>query len=157
MIRKTLATATIAVAVLTLVTSGCAKKEAPKPAEAPAAAPTPPPPAPLAVASVSLGKAIGADNMVAAPVAAFGVHDTIYASVSTTGVGENATIGAKWVFVKKDGSTIPVNESSQTITTTGPSATEFHITKATPWPKGKYRVEVMLNGATAGSGEFDVQ
>jgi hypothetical protein len=157
MIRKTVATATLAIAVLTLVASGCAKKEAPKPAEAPAAAPAPPPPAPLAVSSVNLGKAVGADKTVAAPAVAFGVHDTIYASVSTSGVGENATLGAKWVFVKKDGSTIPVNESSQTITTTGPSATEFHIAKATPWPKGKYRVEVLLNGASAGTKEFDVQ
>jgi hypothetical protein len=156
MTRKTLAHATLAIAALTLITSGCAKKEAPKPAEAPAA-PTPPPPAPLAVASVKLGKAIGPENTVVAPSTTFGIRDTIYASVNTTGVGQSATLGTKWVFVKKDGSTLPVNESSQTITTTGPSTTEFHITKATPWPQGKYRVDVMLNGATAGSAEFDVQ
>jgi hypothetical protein len=152
MTRKILAVTSVAALALALVT-GCAKKEAPAPAEQPA----PPPPAPLAVGSIDLGKTIGADKMVTTAAASFGLRDTIYASVSTTGVGQNATIGAKWSFVKPDGSTIPVNESSQTISTTGPAATEFHITKASPWPKGHYRVEVTLNGAAAGTKEFDVR
>jgi hypothetical protein len=153
MMLNTRAATTLALSAVLLATSSC-KKEAPKPAETPA---LPAPPAPLAVASVDLGKAVGADKKVAAPTATFGVRDTIYASVSTTGVGENATIGAKWTYVKADGSSISVNESSQTITTTGPSATEFHITKASPWPKGKYRVEVLLNGTSAGTKDFEVQ
>jgi hypothetical protein len=111
----------------------------------------------LAVASVDLGKAVGPDKKVTAAAATFGVHDTIYASVNTNGAGENASIGAKWSFVKKDGSLVSVNETSQTITAAGPAATEFHIVKATPWPKGKYKVEITLNGAVAGSKEFDVQ
>jgi hypothetical protein len=157
MILNTRAATTLALSALLLAALGCARKEAPKPAETPAAQPAPPPPAPLTVASIDLGKAVGADKKVAAPAATFGVRDTIYASVSTTGVGENATIGAKWTYVKADGSGIAVNESSQTVTTTGPSATEFHITKASPWPKGKYRVEVSLNGASAGTKDFEVQ
>ena len=148
------AASTLALSALLLAATGC-KKEAPKPAETPAAQPAPP--APLAVASIDLGKAIGPDKKVVSVSTAFGVRDTIYASVSTSGAGENATLGAKWTFVKADGSTIAVNESSQTITTSGPSTTEFHITKASPWPKGKYRVEVLLNGASAGTSEFDVQ
>jgi hypothetical protein len=148
------AASTLALSALLLAASGC-KKEVPKPAETPATQPAPP--APLAVASIDLGKAIGPDKKVVSVSTAFGARDTIYASVSTSGNGENATLGAKWTFVKADGSTIPVNESSQTITTTGPATTEFHITKASPWPKGKYRVEVLLNGAPAGTREFDVQ
>jgi len=156
MMQKTRAATMLALSALLFSASSCAKKEAAKPAEAPAAQPAPP--APLAVAAIDLGKAVSADKKVVAPAMAFGVRDTIYASVSTTGVGENATIGAKWTFVKADGSTIAVNETSQTISSTGgPSATEFHITKASPWPKGKYRVEVTLNGALAGSKEFEVQ
>jgi hypothetical protein len=157
MMPNTRAATTLALSALLLATLGCTKREAAKPPETPAAQPAPPPPAPLAVASIDLGKAIGADKKVAAPTATFAARDTIYASVSTTGVGENATIGAKWTYVKADGSGTSVNESSQTITTTGPSATEFHITKASPWPKGKYRVEVLLNGASAGTKDFEVQ
>ena len=150
--RRMLA-AGLAAAVLTL--GGCAKKEAPKPAEPPAAAPAPP--APLAVGSIDLGKAIGADNTISAPMTSFGTRDTIYASVGTTGVGSNATIGAKWTFVKADGGEVAVNETSQTISPTGPVATEFHITKASAWPKGKYKVEILLNGASAGTREFQVE
>jgi hypothetical protein len=145
---------TLALAGLVVLTASCKKKEAP-PAEP--AATQPAPPAPLAVVSVDLGKAVMADKMIAAPATVFGVRDTIYASVSTSGVGENATIAARWTFVKQDGSTVPVNESSQTITTTGPAWTEFHIAKASAWPKGKYAVEILLNGATAGKREFEVQ
>jgi hypothetical protein len=145
---------TLALAGLVVLVPSCKKKEAP-PAEP--AATQPAPPAPLAVVSVDLGKAVMADKMISAPATVFGVRDTIYASVSTSGVGENATIAARWTFVKQDGSTVPVNESSQTISTSGPAATEFHIAKASPWPKGRYAVEILLNGATAGKREFEVQ
>lgn len=153
MMRNTLSAVTAALLVLSAGTSACAKKEAP----APPAEQPPPPPVPLAVVSVDLGKAVGADKKVTAAIATFGVRDTIYASVSTSGSGENASIGAKWSFVKANGSLIAVNETSQTITATGPAATEFHIAKATAWPKGKYKVEITLNGSVAGSREFDVQ
>ncbi len=139
---------------LTLL-AGCKKKETPPPPQAPAAAPAAP--VPLAVAGVTLGKGVDASRMVTSPSSVFGVRDTIYASVYTQGVGANATVGAKWEFVKQDGSTVAVNETSQTITTTGPAYTEFHISKASAWPKGKYRVTVTLNGAASAPVEFDVQ
>jgi hypothetical protein len=144
-------------AALTLASAACGKKEVPKPAEPPVVAQPAPPPAPLAVASIDLRKGVDSMKKVIGGTMTFGVKDTIYASVSTTGIGSNAMIGAKWSYVKKDGGLVPVNESSQTITTSGPVATEFHITKASAWPKGKYRVEVSLNGTAAGTKEFDVQ
>lgn len=140
-----------------VLTGACGKKAPPPPAEQPAATPAPPPPPPLAVAGIDLGKAIDASNKVAAPMTTFGVRDTIYASVSTTGAGTNATLQAKWTFVKAAGGEVAVNESSLTISPTGPVATEFHITKASAWPKGKYKVEVSLNGTSAGVKEFDVK
>jgi len=142
--------ATLALLVLSVA---CAKKEAPKPPEAPAATA----PAPLAVGSIDLGKAIGPDRKVIAASTAFGTRDTIYASVGTTGVGNTASIGAKWTYLKAAGGEIPVNESSQTITTIGPDVIEFHISKASAWPKGKYKVEIQLNGASAGSRDFEIQ
>ena len=140
-----------------VLTGACGKKAPPPPAEQPAATPAPPPPPPLAVAGIDLGKAIDASNKVAAPMTTFGVRDTIYASVSTTGTGTNATLQAKWTFVKAAGGEVAVNESSLTISPTGPVATEFHITKASAWPKGKYKVEVSLNGTSAGVKEFEVK
>ena len=140
-----------------VLTGACGKKAPPPPAEQPAATPAPPPPPPLAVAGIDLGKAIDASNKVAAPITTFGVRDTIYASVSTTGAGTNATLQAKWTFVKAAGGEVAVNESSLTISPTGPVATEFHITKASAWPKGKYKLEVSLNGTSAGAKEFEVK
>lgn len=151
-------TTAIALIAIALFAAACGKKDAPKPAEPPvAAAPAPAPPAPLAVASIDLGKGIDSTQAITGATAAFAAKDTIYASVSTSGAGTGATIGAKWSWVRKDGTLKQINETSQTITTTGPSHTEFHLAKASAWPKGTYRVEITLNGAAAGSKDFTVQ
>jgi hypothetical protein len=150
-IRPTLCFGLTALALL----AGCKKKDAPPPPQTPAVVPAAP--VPLAIAGVTLGKGVDASKMVTTPSSIFGVRDTIYASVYTQGVGANATVGAKWEFVKQDGSTVAVNETSQTITTTGPAYTEFHISKASAWPKGKYRVTVRLDGAASAPVEFDIQ
>ena len=39
----------------------------------------------------------------------------------------------------------------------GQARTEFHVFKPTGWPEGKYKVEVSLNGALAGSKDFEVK
>jgi hypothetical protein len=140
-IRRTL----IAAATLAFAVGAC--KKAPPPAE-PA-----PPPAPVAVANVSLGKAVDAMKAVLTPATAFGVRDTIYASVATTGVATAATLTAHWTF--ENGQT--VESTSQSIAPSGPANTEFHIMKASPWPAGKYKVSVLLNGAVASSKEFEVK
>lgn len=142
----------MAVLVLCTVASiGCAKKKAEE---------TPPPvstPAPEAVAfkvaGLELGNHIGADKKVVAPMTTFGPKDTIYVSIATEGATPNATLAAKWTF--GDAGQL-VNQMSETIAPTGPTATEFHITKPSGWPKGKYKVEVTLDGAPVGSKEFDV-
>lgn len=35
--------------------------------------------------------------------------------------------------------------------------TEFHISKPDGWPEGKYHLVIMLNGATAGTKDFEVK
>ena len=42
------------------------------------------------------------------------------------------------------------------IAPTGPANTEFHIMKRGPWPVGRYKVAISLNGRPAGSGTFEV-
>ena len=151
--RKFLVLAVLAAAALV----ACKKTEQPAPAApapAPAAAPAP---APLAVGDVTLGNAIGADKKVAAPLETFGVHDTIYASVSTTGAG-HAKLRALWSFVKGD-KTAKVNEESMEFEALGPAWNEFHIQNSKPWPAGDYQVEVFLGDgpAPAASRKFKVQ
>jgi len=134
-------------------TASCKKKEAPPP-PAESAAPAPAPAAPaFAVQGIELGKSIDADKKVATPTNTFGRKDTIYASVTTEGAAPSKTISAKWTF--QDGQT--VKEQSQSIAPTGPAATEFHISKKGLWPAGKYKVEVSVDGASAGSKDFEIK
>jgi hypothetical protein len=139
--------------------AACGKKEAPPPpapAPAPVVAPAAPPaPAGVTLASVTLGKAVGADKKVSAATETFAKGDTIHASIDTTGAG-SATVVAKWTY-SKDGKTAPVKEESATITPTGPATTEFHISKPDGWPAGNYQVEILLNGQPAGSRTFVVR
>jgi hypothetical protein len=71
----------------------------------------------------------------------------------TEGSAPSKTITARWTF--EDGQV--VNEETQTISPSGPAVTEFHITKATPWPAGKYKVEILVDGASAGTKDFEVK
>jgi hypothetical protein len=90
---------------------------------------------------------------VQAPTTSFGPKDTIYASVATTGAAPSKTITAKWSF--QDGQV--VKQDSQAIAPTGPAATEFHISKPSGWPAGKYKVEIAVDGSPAGTQEFEVK
>ena len=149
----------LAALAVTLVV-GC-KKPAPEPAPAPPPAPAPaaePPPAPPAAAPVSvsgvdLGRQLGPDKKVVQPTTTFAKGDTIYASVATDGTSGSATLTARWTFETGQ----QVSEGSETIAPIGPAVTEFHISKPSGWPTGKYKVEILLNGSSAATKEFEVK
>ena len=147
-----------ALSLLLLVTAiamiGCGK---PAPSEpAPTPVPTPPPPAPVAfkVLGIELGSQIGPDKRVTDPKSTFGAHDTIYVSIATEGTSTGATLAAKWTYGDERQL---VNEMSEKIAPSAPAATEFHISKPSGWPTGKYRVEVSLNGNPAGAKDFEIR
>jgi hypothetical protein len=109
---------------------------------------------PIRVSDIQVGKSIGTDMKVANQSTDFGVRDTMYVAVITDGAAKDAKISTKWMF----NGTRVVNESSKTISPTGgTNATEFHIDKKTAWPKGKYTVEVILNGVSAGTKDLEVK
>ena len=84
----------------------------------------------------------------------FGVRDTMYVAVITDGAAKDAKIATKWTF----NGTQVVNQDSKTISPSGgTNATEFHVTKKSAWPKGKYTVEVTLNGVSAGTKDIEVK
>ena len=135
------------------------QRDARRPAPAPQnetrrrAAPAAPAAKEFSVGNIDLGKQIGADKRVTTPGTSFGPRDTIYVSVATDGAAPSKTITAKWTF--QDGQT--VNQGSETIAPTGPAATEFHIAKKSPWPVGKYKVEIAVDGSSAGTKEFEIK
>lgn len=140
-------------ALLLATTVSCRKREAP--ADAPPAAATPGAPAPAAairVTDVQLGNAIGTDKKVTDARETFSPKDTIFASVATDG-SANATLRAKWTY--QDGQT--VEETSRSISPTGPALTEFSIQKPDGLPAGDYRVEIFRDGQSAATRSFKVQ
>jgi hypothetical protein len=128
--------------------------------DVPATTSTPPatanaPAATLRVTDVELGRAIGADRRIpdAAETDDFSPRDTIYAAVNTEGMATGATLVARWTH--QDGQV--VDETSQTISPTGPAVTEFHIAKPDGFPVGNYRLAILLNGQEVETEDFEVR
>ncbi len=117
------------------------------PAEAPA-------PDPFRITGVEVGNAIGPDRRVAAPSAALAASaPTIYASVATDGSAERVTLTARWTY--EDGQL--VDETSQEIAPTGSTVSEFHIERTDGWPIGQYQVEILADGRSLGTSQFEVR
>ncbi|MUV13163.1 hypothetical protein [Noviluteimonas gilva] len=154
----------------TLAVAGCKKKEPVEtpttslpPAAAtlstPAPAPAPMPTAASAtVMAVDLGNAAGADMKITSPTNSFGTKDKIIAAVATHVSDPAATvpakIAAKWSHVD---SSQTVREDARDVQLKGDQVWDFEITNSDPWPTGKYRVEVMLDGAVVQSRDFEVK
>ncbi|MGI8619503.1 MAG: hypothetical protein ACR2L6_10500 [Gemmatimonadaceae bacterium] len=147
----TSARAALAAALLVTAATACGKKDAP-PADTVSVAPSAATPA--RVSDIQLGKRVGADKRIVEPTTTFGTRDTIYVSVTTEGAAMNARLTATWLYNGTQG----VEESDEVISSSGGThVSEFHISKATPWPAGSYKVDVQLNGVSAGAREFRVQ
>jgi len=143
--------ALIALALVAGLT-GCKRERADEVSQIPPAS-LPAPTAAVRVVDVDLGRGIGADKRVLAEIDDFRPADTVYAVVATEGMGENLPVVVRWTF--QDGQA--VDEMTQTISPMGPAMTEFHISKPTGLPEGKYKVEVLLNGASVQTKEFEVK
>lgn len=134
------------------VALACSKAAPPPPAASPYAPPPTAAAAPLKVTDVEVGRALGADKKISDKTDSFKPADTIYVSVATEGASPGATLAAHWTY--KEGQLVKHDET--TIAPTGSAVTEFHIVKPGGWPVGDYKVEVMLDGASAGSKSFKV-
>jgi hypothetical protein len=147
----------VACVAVPIALSACKRAEtppSPPPAIAPAPAPaSPPASAPFRVSSVDVGNAIGVDKRVTVPTSTLAPGDTIYASVASTGAAPSVTLVARWTY--GDGQL--VNEQSQQIAPTGPSSSEFHISKPDGWPAGTYKVEILADGTSVASKNFEVK
>lgn len=128
----------LAVALVgTIAVTGCKKKEepvaaAPVPVET-APAPVEPAPAPAPATSYA--------------VAAGTAADPIVVTISTdASVPVEAALAAKLTY--QDGQT--AGEENTTIKAEDAGTTKITFKKASPWPTGKYKVDVTLNGTAVG-------
>jgi hypothetical protein len=110
-------------------------------------------PADVAVSHIEIGRHVDADKPVTDVTREFKPGDTVYASVLTNGAAQNAEMMVRWTY--QDGQI--VDETTQTISPTGNAATEFHIAKPEGLATGKYKVEVFVNGKSAGTEEFEIK
>ena len=140
----------LAVSALLMLSAGCGRRDADTGASGSSVAKEPT--SALSVKDIDLGNSVNPDKTVADHTGDFKPSETIYVSVETTGSGKG-TLKARWTY--QEGQV--VDETSQDLTTSGPANTEFHISKASGMPVGHYRVEISLNGAVAGSKEFEVK
>jgi hypothetical protein len=140
-------------ALTAVVSAGCKKESPPPPQNEPAAAAPAPAPAAFSVTGVEVGKQVGPDKRITNPTTTFGTKDTIHASVTTDGAAPKKVIAARWTY---QGGQV-VKEAAETIAPTGPAATEFHISKPSGWPVGKYQVEISVDGTPSGSKDFEVK
>jgi hypothetical protein len=135
---------------LMLAASACGKKDNTATVETTSGAATA---TPVRVSDVKVGRALGADKRLTDETNEFRPADVIYAVVETRGTGPNTALQARWTY--EDGQV--VDESSRSISASGEDITEFHISKPSGWPKGKYKVQILLNGAPAESEDFEVK
>lgn len=94
------------------------------------------------VGDLDMGRHIGPDKKISDKTDDFAPGDTIYASVPTKGGSAPALVTARWTF--QDGAI--VSEETQTVAAGADAVTEFHISKAGGWPKGKYTVHILVDG-----------
>lgn len=161
--RHVLRLAAVAVLAAPLALGACKRSETAPAAPAPAPAPVPkvesppptaaPAPAPFRVTSIEVGNAVNADRRVTAPTATLAPGDTIYTSVASDGSAPSVTLTARWTF--EDGQV--VDETTQTIAPRGPAASEFHISNAGGLPPGRYQVEILADGKSVGTQQFEVR
>jgi len=133
------------------VAIACSKPAPPPPSPSPFA-PPPTAAAALKVADIELGRAVDVDKRISDKTDSFKPADTIYVSITTEGSSPGARLAAHWTY--QDGQM--VNHEEKSIAPTGTAVTEFHIVKPGGWPAGDYKVEVMLDGASAGTKSFSV-
>lgn len=135
---------------LIVAASACGKKDNTATVETTSGAATA---TPVRVSDVKVGRALGADKRLTEETNEFRPVDVIYAVVETRGTGPNTALQARWTY--EDGQV--VDESSRSISASGEDITEFHISKPSGWPKGKYKVQILLNGTPAESEDFEVK
>lgn len=149
MFKQTRMPLTMAALMLAMALSSCGQKtEAPASSTSDATTA-----AQVKVTKVDLGRAVGADYKVTDATNDFKPNDTVYAAIHTSGAAPSATLAVRWTF--QDGQV--VDESQRTIAPQGDEVTEFHISKPDGLPAGKYKVEILVDGAPVESKEFEVK
>lgn len=138
--------------VLGLAAVGCKKKETTVVSAPPYEAPPAAAPAMARVERITVAKAVNSDDSPGETAVAFGRNDTVYVSMWTADAPVGTEITARWFG--SDGQQI--TEDKIVTDRAGDGYTSFHAANTSGWTPGTYRVEILVNGAPAGSTTFTV-
>jgi hypothetical protein len=111
-----------------------------------------PVPAALAVIDVDMGRHVDAEKKVSDKTDDFAPHDTIYASVHTSGTANNSVVVGRWTFQDA-----MVDEKADSVTTTADAHTVFFITKPSGLTPGKYTLHVLIDGKEVRTKDVEVK
>jgi hypothetical protein len=103
------------------------------------------------VAWLMLGKQVDYQDKVTASTSMFGSWDTIYASVNIEG-SEAVNLTSNWTYL-----TINMKMGSFSATVYPPTNYAFHTHNPKGFPGGSYRVEIIANGQTVASKDFEIR
>ena len=106
----------------------------------------------LSVGDIDLGRSLKG-NEIGDKTDDFKPNETVHAVVHTDGSASNASVTARWTF--EDGQV--VEEKTQTVSPTGAALHHFTVSKPSGWPKGKYTLHVLVNGAEQKTKDFEVK
>lgn len=113
------------------------------------------PPETLKVAGVKLGNQVSGQQGVSEARHRFAPSDpTIYASVTTQGQTQGATLSAQWSYL--EGKAQPITQTDQQFSASGPAVTTFEVRNPNLWPAGKYQVVISLNGKPVSTQPFEI-
>jgi hypothetical protein len=155
--RRTAYLPLVAAVVVALAVPACRKKSetAAYPAagaEAPAAEQPASPAGGARIERITVAKAVNSDDSPGETAASFGKNDTVYVSMWTANTPVGTEITARWYG--PDGQ--QVTEDKIVTDRAGEGYTSFHAANTNGWSAGTYRVEILLNGAPAGSTTFTI-
>jgi hypothetical protein len=105
------------------------------------------------ILSITLGSQLDPDKNVIAAQSSFKPKDSIHASVVSTGKHQGIKMSATWTTA--DGA--PVAQTEQVLVPEGAMASTFSIKNEQPWPVGKYKVSIALEGQEQQAIEFEVR
>jgi hypothetical protein len=142
--------------VMAAATAACKKKvevAAPAPASEPPVAMATAAPAGAHIERITVAKAVNADHSPGEAATTFGTKDTVYVSMWTANAPVGTEITARWFG--PNGQQMGTDDKVVT-DKAGDGYTSFHAANTKGWTPGTYRVDILLNGAPAGSTTFTI-
>ncbi len=86
----------------------------------------------------------------------FAPEDAFYCIVELANAPDDTEVKASWYAVDVEGAD-PNTLIDEYALTTGDATLPFNLVNDTPWPVGKYKVDISLNGEVKQTFEFSVQ